>query len=102
MPKCGNGQELFCKVGVFPSTWGVEEMRLKQYGSRIDFFKFIYLLGGFPDGSVGKEPACNAGDTGEWVRSLGQEDSLEEENGNPLQYSCLKNPMDREAWWATV
>ena len=30
MPKCGNGQELFCKVGVFPSTWGVEEMRLKR------------------------------------------------------------------------
>ena len=30
----------------------------------------------------------------------GQEDSLEEENGNPLQYSCLKNPIDREAWWA--
>ena len=27
---------------------------------------------------------------------------LEEENGNPVQYSCLKNPMDREAWWATV
>ena len=28
--------------------------------------------------------------------------SHREENGNPLQYSCLKNPMDREAWWATV
>ena len=36
-----------------------------------------------------------------WVGSLGQEDSLEE-NGNTLQYSCLKNPMDRRAWWATV
>ena len=35
-----------------------------------------------------------------WVRSLGQEDPLEE--GNPLQYSCLKNPKDRGAWWATV
>ena len=34
--------------------------------------------------------------------SLSQEDSLEEKNGNPLQYSCLKNPMDRGAWWATV
>ena len=36
------------------------------------------------------------------VSSLGWEDPLEEENGNPLHYSCLKNPMDREAWWATV
>ena len=37
-----------------------------------------------------------------WVQSLDWEDSLEEENGNPLQYSCLKNAMDRGAWWATV
>ena len=29
-----------------------------------------------------------------WVRSLGQEDTLEKENGNPLQYSCLENPME--------
>ena len=34
---------------------------------------------GFPDGSVGKKSACNAGDQETWVRSLGQEDSLEEE-----------------------
>ena len=34
-----------------------------------------------------------------WVRSLGQEDSLE---NNPLQYSCLENSMVRGAWWATV
>ena len=37
-----------------------------------------------------------------WVLSLGWEDPLEEENGNPLKYSCLKNPVDREAWQATV
>ena len=43
-----------------------------------------------------------------WVRSLGQEDPLEEEptpvgsNDNPLQYVCLDNPMDRVAWKATV
>ena len=36
------------------------------------------------------------------VQSLGQEDPLEEENGNPLRYSCLENPMDREALGATV
>ena len=36
------------------------------------------------------------------VRSLGQEDPPGEGNGTPLQYSCLENPMDGEAWWATV
>ena len=37
-----------------------------------------------------------------WVRSLGWEDPLDEGNGNPLQYSCLENPMNRGAWRATV
>ena len=37
-----------------------------------------------------------------WVWSLGREDSPGEGNGNPLQYSCLENPMDRGTWWATV
>ena len=36
------------------------------------------------------------------IRSLVQEDPLEKDNGNPLQYSCLENPMDRGAWQATV
>ena len=36
------------------------------------------------------------------VRFLGREDPLEKGNGYPLQYSCLENPMDRGAWWATV
>ena len=36
------------------------------------------------------------------VQSLGQKRSPWGGNGNPLQYSCLENPMDREAWWATV
>ena len=39
---------------------------------------------------------------GTWVRSLGQQDPSGESNGNPLQYSCLENPMDKGAWWATV
>ena len=37
-----------------------------------------------------------------WVQPLGQEDLPGERHGNPLQYSCLENPMDRGAWWATV
>ena len=52
---------------------------------------------GFSGDSDDKESACDAGDLGSipgWERSPG------EGNGNPLQ--CLENPMDREAWWATV
>ena len=54
---------------------------------------------GFPGGSNGKESACSAGDLGSSTE-LGR--SPGEGNGNPLQYSCLENPMNREAWWVTV
>ena len=56
----------------------------------------------FPQWLSGKESACNAGDAGDlgsvpgWGRSPGGG------HGNPLQYSCLENPIDRGAWWATV
>ena len=49
--------------------------------------------------SVGKESARNAGDLG-LIPGLGR--SPRERNGNPLQYSFLENPMDREAWQATI
>ena len=52
-----------------------------------------------PGGSDGKEFACNVGDMGS-IPGLGR--SPGEGNGNPLQYYCLENPMDRVAWWATV
>ena len=55
----------------------------------------IHISGG-PDG---KEYACNAGD---WSSILGSERSPGEEYGNPLQYSCLENPLDIGAWQATV
>ena len=55
-------------------------------------------LGG-SGGSDGKESTCNAGDPGS-ISGSGRYPG--EGNGNPLQYSCLENPMDREAWWATV
>ena len=50
----------------------------------------------------GKESTCSAGDSGDGGLIPGSERSPGEGNGNPLQYSCLKNPMDRGAWWATV
>ena len=46
-----------------------------------------------------KNPPANAGDTGS-IPGFGI--SIGGGNGNPLQYSCLENPMDRGAWWATV
>ena len=57
---------------------------------------YIY---GFPCGSDSKEFACNVGDLGS-IPGSGR--SPGEGNGNPLQYSCLENPMDGGAWWATV
>jgi len=53
---------------------------------------------GFPHSSFHKESICHAGDPG---LSPGSGDPGEG-NGNPLQYSCLGNPMDRGAWWATL
>ena len=54
---------------------------------------------GFSGGSDDKETACNAGDLG-LISGSGR--SPGERHGNLLRYSCLKNPMDRGAWWATV
>ena len=53
----------------------------------------------FLHSSVGKEAVCNAGDPG-LIPGLGR--SHGEGDGNPLQYSCLENPMDRGAWQATI
>ena len=57
------------------------------------------LQRGFPSGSEVKASACNVGDLGS-IPGSGR--SPGEGNGNPLQYSCLENPMDRGACWATV
>ena len=54
---------------------------------------------GFPGCSDGKESACNAGDPGSIPRSGLSPGGG---SGNPPQYSCLENPMDGGAWWATV
>ena len=59
----------------------------------------MYIVFGFPSGSVVKNLLTNAGDASS-IPGLGR--YPEEGNGNPLQYSCLENPMDRRAWWATV
>ena len=60
---------------------------------------YVKLNQGFPGGSVVKNLPAVAGDTGS-VSESGR--SPGEGNDNPLQYSCLENPMGRGAWWATV
>ena len=63
---------------------------------------FSLVAEGFPGSAVVKNPTANEGDAGDvgsipgWGRSPGVR------NGNPLQYSCLANPMDRGAWWASL
>ena len=56
-------------------------------------------LSGFPGGSVVKNPPANAGDMG-LIPGSGR--SPGEGNGNPLQYTCLGNPMARKALWTTL
>ena len=62
----------------------------------------MYVTMSFPGGASGKEPPANAGNAKDegsipgWGRFPG------EGNGNPLQYSCLQDPMDRGAWGTTV
>ena len=61
-------------------------------------YEVLYGLG-LPWWLSSKEPACQAGDSGS-ILGLGR--SPGEGNSNPLQYSCLGNPMARGSWWATV
>ena len=57
------------------------------------------ISAGLPSGSAVMNPPANEGDVGS---ISGPERSPGGGNGNPLLYSCLENPMDRGAWWATV
>ena len=89
------------KVKYLPSVWeswvqslGWEDSLKKGMAG----YPLLYSWG-FPGGSDGKESACKVGDLG-LILGLGR--SPGEENGYPLQNSCLENPMDGGAWRATV
>ena len=71
----------------------------RSWGYGRTFRSTYYFYAGFPRGSVVKNPPANAGDLGS-IPGSGRLPG--EGNGNPFQYSCLRNPMDREAWRATV
>ena len=69
------------------------------YSSQVDgFIQTVKYQVGFPDGSVVKNTPTNAGDT---ISIPGWGRSPRRGNGNPCQYSCLGNPMDRGVWQAT-
>ena len=74
---------------------------MREIGIRklLNFVLNAFQVWGFPGGLVVKNPPANAGDLG---LIPGLERSPGEGNGNPLQYSCLGNPMDKGAWQATV
>ena len=59
----------------------------------------MFFVGGFPGSTVVKNVTANAGDPGSIP---GSGTYLGERNGNPLQYICLENPMDRGAWWTII
>ena len=67
-------------------------------GGNVNWYNH-YRKWGFPSGSEGKESTFNEGDL---ALIPGSGSSPEEGHVNPLQYSCLENPMNRGAWWATV
>ena len=73
-------------------------LRPVEYEEFIGCWINLYIRG-FPSGSDGKESACNAGDLGSIP---GSRRSPGDGYGNPLQDSCLGNPMDRGVWWATA
>ena len=66
---------------------------------KLEEFVYSCKFWDFPDGSDGKESACNMGDLGS-IPGLGR--SPEEQHGNPLQFTSLENPMDRGAWPALI
>ena len=67
-----------------------------------NFIYLYYIFQGVPSGAVVKNSPANSGDARDMgsIPGLGRSPGVE--NGNPLQYSCLGNPMDREAEWAIV
>ena len=90
-----NWSDLACTHGIYK---GEKKRKIIEEPWKC-FYELNSFRLGFPGGSEVKASACNAGDLGS-IPGLGR--SPGERNGNPLQYSCLENPMDGGAWWATV
>ena len=95
----GEASSLFCLSTLIPILFSFKLLVCLKLGhpviSSINPLKFIHLHTDFPGGSDSKASAYKVGDPGS-IPGLGR--SSGERNGNPLQYSCLENPMDWGAW----
>ena len=80
---------------MFPIMWPLWILNLPRAGLGSSPLLFL-------GGASGKEPACNVGDIRDTDSIPGSGRFPGERYGNPLQYSCLENPMERGAWWTTV
>ena len=94
-------------VYIDPVFFGFLSHSEKELSSRFSLVIYFMHSGGymsqsFPGGTSGKEPACQCRRLRDTGLISGSGRSPGEGNGNPLQYSCLKNPMDRGASWDTV
>ena len=89
-------KKIFISIQLIYNVASVSAIQKSVSGKNKHIF---ILLGGFPGGSVVKNPSANSGDEGS-IPGSGRLPG--EGNRNPLQYSCLGNPMEREAWWAAV
>ena len=81
------------------ALYQLRRLRLGERWEEVSKGSGYMYIQDFPGGSDGKASAYNVGDLGS-IPGSGR--SPGEGNDNPLQYSCLENPMDRGAWWATV
>ena len=110
LPACWSLLPLLAKVGlVFPHllVWALFQAFNKppsegQHHILESSDKVLGPRSGFPGGAVVKNLSANAGAAGDICSIPGLGRSPGVRNGNPLQYSCLENPMDRGTWWATV
>ena len=78
----------------------ITELILSEF--KIYYKAALIKTAGFPGGEVVKNPSANAGDVTDTGSIFGWERSPGGEHDNPLQYSCLEDPMDRGAWLAIV
>ena len=100
--KCPHLPKCMQKVATFPLKIRIFDDYLELPMTSYYSIYFSTLNIELPRWLSSKESACNAGNAGNTGSIPGSEKSPGEGNGNPLQDSCLENPMDRGAWRATV
>ena len=95
-------QRVFCSVDISTPHGSSLNAFLLVGFLQFGVLEMVMFLEGFPDGTVVKNLPASEGDKRDVSSSPGCGRSPGEGNGNLLQWSCLENPMDRGAWWATV